>query len=119
MLLHAAERADPDRPGTEHIRLARETAAANLADTRRFIRELAPAALVDQGIGAALRRLAETQWEGDSLCVQVRVADSLDLPMYLQTAFLRIAQGLWPMSSSTREPRPRPSASSRMPTASS
>lgn len=93
MLLHAAERADPERPGTEHIRLARDTAAANLADTRRFIRELAPAALVDQGIGPALCRLAETQWEGGALCVKVRVADSLELPMYLQTAFLRIAQG--------------------------
>jgi signal transduction histidine kinase len=93
MLLHAAERADPQRPGTEHIRLARETAAVNLADARRFIRELAPAALVDQGIEAALRRLAETQWESGALRVQVRVADSLALPMYLQTAFLRIAQG--------------------------
>jgi signal transduction histidine kinase len=93
MLLHAAERADPERAGSEHIRLARETAAASLADTRRFIRELAPAALVDQGIGPALRRLAETQWEGGALKVEVQVADSLELPMYLQTAFLRIAQG--------------------------
>ncbi len=93
MLLHAAERADPERAGSEHIRLARETAAASLADTRRFIRELAPAALVDQGIGPALRRLAETQWEGGSLRVKAQVADSLELPMYLQTAFLRIAQG--------------------------
>ena len=93
MLLHAAERADPERAGSEHIRLARETAAASLADTRRFIRELAPAALVDQGIGPALRRLAETQWERGALRVEVQVADSLELPMYLQTAFLRIAQG--------------------------
>lgn len=93
MLLHAAERADPDRPGTRHIRLARETAAVNLADTRRFIRELAPAALIDQGIGAALRRLAETQWGSESLRVRVQVADSLDLPMHLQAAFLRIVQG--------------------------
>lgn len=35
MLLHAAERADPTRPGIEHVRLARETAATNLADTSR------------------------------------------------------------------------------------
>ncbi|MGO4689353.1 sensor histidine kinase [Glaciibacter sp. 2TAF33] len=92
MLLHAAERADPARPGIEHVRLARETAAANLADTRRFIRELAPAALVDQGIGAALERLSEVQWRR-SVAVDVRVPDTVDLPMYLQTALLRICQG--------------------------
>jgi signal transduction histidine kinase len=93
MLLHAAERADAGRPGIEHIRLARETAASNLADTRRFIRELAPAALADRGIGAALRRLADTQWQSGGLDVRVRVADSLDLPMHIQAALLRIAQG--------------------------
>ncbi|QAV70768.1 sensor histidine kinase [Salinibacterium sp. UTAS2018] len=93
MLLHAAERADPDAAGLEHVRLARETAAANLADTRNFIRELAPAALVEQGIGAALRRLADTQWQSPDREVRVRVADALDLPMPVQTALLRIAQG--------------------------
>lgn len=93
MLLHAAERADPDTAGIEHIRLARGTAATSLADARRFIKELAPAELTDQGIGAALRRLADTQWQSSSLAVQVRVADSLDLSMNIQTALLRIAQG--------------------------
>ncbi|WP_010204710.1 sensor histidine kinase [Salinibacterium sp. PAMC 21357] len=93
LLLHAAERADPDAAGLEHVRLARETAAVNLADTRNFIRELAPAALVEQGMGAALRRLAETQWQSPEREVRVRVADVLDLPMPLQTALLRIAQG--------------------------
>ncbi|TFV95372.1 sensor histidine kinase [Leifsonia flava] len=91
MLLHAAEQADPDRPGVEHIRLARETAAANLADTRRFIRELSPPELDDQGLGGALRRLAATQWQ--PLEVTVRVSDAVTLPMHLQTALLRIAQG--------------------------
>ncbi len=93
MLLHAAERADPDRPGVEHIRLARETAAANLADARRFIRELTPPDLDDQNLGGALRRLARTQWATQGLEVNVRVSDSVVLPMHLQTALLRIAQG--------------------------
>ena len=93
MLLHAAEREAPDGPGVEYVRLARETAAANLVDARRFVRELTPAALVDQGIGAALRRLAETQWSSDSLDVHVRVSDAIDLPIHVQTALLRIAQG--------------------------
>lgn len=91
MLLHAAERADGDRPGTEHIRLARETAADGLADTRRFIRELAPPTL-DQGLGAALRRLAEQQWTRDGLTVAVTVPDTA-LPMDVETALLRLAQG--------------------------
>ncbi|MGV8852024.1 MAG: sensor histidine kinase [Rhodoglobus sp.] len=93
LLLHAAERADPTAVGLEHVRLARETAAINLADTRRFIRELAPAALVEQGMGAALRRLAHTQWKSETLNVQVQVSDPLDLAMPQQTALLRIAQG--------------------------
>ena len=91
MLLHAAERADGERPGTEHIRLARETAAEGLADTRRFIRELAPPAL-ERGLGAALERLAGSQWSRDGLDVTVDVAD-VSLPMDVQTALLRIAQG--------------------------
>ncbi|WP_291050662.1 sensor histidine kinase [Herbiconiux sp.] len=93
MLLHAAERADPGRPGIEHIRLARETAAANLADARRFIRELTPPDLDDRGLGGALRRLAAEQWVPQGLAVEVRVPDAVDLPMPVQTALLRIAQG--------------------------
>lgn len=93
MLLHAAEGASPDRPGIEHIRLARETAAASLAETRRFIRELTPPDLDDQGLGGALRRLADAQWAASGVDVTVRVADGLALPMHLQTALLRIAQG--------------------------
>ena len=93
MLLHAAERADPERPGVEHIRLARETAADNLADARRFIRELTPPDLDDNGLGGALRRLASGQWKAQGLTVTVRVSDAIELPMHLQTALLRIAQG--------------------------
>ncbi|WP_223627306.1 sensor histidine kinase [Microbacterium sp. EST19A] len=93
MLLHATERADPGRPGIEHIRLARETAAANLAEARRFIRELTPPQLDDQTLGGALRRLARTQWATQGLDVQVRVSDTVTLPMHLQTALLRITQG--------------------------
>lgn len=93
MLLHAAERADDTRPGIEHIRLARETAAANLVEARRFIRELTPPQLDDQTLGGALRRLARTQWATQGLDVQVRVSDTIVLPMHLQTALLRITQG--------------------------
>ena len=77
----------------EHIRLARETAADNLAEARRFIRELTPPDLDDNGLGGALRRLAVGQWQAQGLAVTVRVSDSIELPMQLQTALLRIAQG--------------------------
>ncbi|WOQ69123.1 sensor histidine kinase [Microbacterium limosum] len=93
MLLYAAEQADPERPGAEHIRLARDTAASNLADARRFIRELTPPDLDDRGLGGALRRLADSQWAPQGLHVNVRVSDTLELPMHVQTALLRIAQG--------------------------
>lgn len=93
MLLYAAEQADPERPGAEHIRLARDTAANNLADARRFIRELTPPDLDDRGLGGALRRLADSQWAAQGLLVNVRVSDTVDLPMQVQTALLRIAQG--------------------------
>lgn len=93
MLLYAAEKADPERPGAEHIRLARDTAASNLADARRFIRELTPPDLDDRGLGGALRRLADSQWAPQGLHVNVRVSDTLELPMHVQTALLRIAQG--------------------------
>lgn len=93
MLLHAAERADPARAGIQHIRLARETAASNLIDARRFIRELTPPDFDDRGLGGALRRLAATQWAAQGLQVNVRVSDAVDIPMHMKTALLRIAQG--------------------------
>ncbi|MDJ1372244.1 sensor histidine kinase [Gulosibacter molinativorax] len=93
MLLHAAEQADPDRPGVEHIRLARQTAATNLAETRRFIAHLLPPRLEEQGLGQTLRRLAETEWAGQGLDVAVRVVEGPDVPMHIQSALLRIAQG--------------------------
>lgn len=92
MLLHAAEAADGDRPGIDHIRLARSTAADGLADTRRFIRELAPPSL-DAGLAAALGRLSQ-QWRRDGLRIEVSVPTAgADLTMDVQTALLRIAQG--------------------------
>lgn len=93
LLLHAAERADPDRAGIEHIRLARETAAANLADARRFIRELTPPELDGSGLGGALRRLASSQWAARGLRVEVDVSDQVPIPMHVRAALLRIAQG--------------------------
>ncbi|BAJ75484.1 signal transduction histidine kinase [Microbacterium testaceum StLB037] len=92
MLLYAAERADATGPGIAHIRLARQTAADGLAETRRFIRELAPPSLT-QGLGPALERLARSWGEHAGVDVEVDVPDEVELPMDAQTALLRIAQG--------------------------
>lgn len=89
MLLHAAERANPAGPGIEHIRLARKTAADNLAEARRFVRELAPPTLADSGLPAALHRLSSGH-----LHVAVTIHGTVrTLPMPIETALLRIAQG--------------------------
>lgn len=107
MLLHAAERADGERPGIDHIRLARETAALNLAESRRFIRELTPVALEEQTLVGALHRLAASANRSEALgaaadhstsapaldvTFQV-VGDVVPLTMPVETALLRIAQG--------------------------
>lgn len=90
MLLRAAE-PDAAEPGAGYLRLARETAADSLADTRQIIRELTPARLED-GLAAALHRLGQDQTARTQIPVTVTAAE-LDLPMDVQTALLRIAQG--------------------------
>lgn len=92
MLLHAAERADAESPGLPHVRLAREAAADGLAETRRFIRELAPPRL-DSGLGPALERLAREWGAREAVAIDVEVDDDASLPMDARTALLRIAQG--------------------------
>lgn len=94
LLLHAAERADPAGAGVADLRLARETAASGLAETRRFIRELTPPALEDRTLAGALQRLAEQTERASGLRVTVRVSgDPAPLPMPVETALLRCAQG--------------------------
>lgn len=90
MLLRAAE-PDTAEPGAGYLRLARETAADSLADTRQIIRELTPARL-DDGLASALGRLGEDQTARAAIPVSV-LAQDLELPMDVQTALLRIAQG--------------------------
>lgn len=93
MLLHAAEQNDPGRPGIEHVRLARETAESNLGETRRIIRELAPAVLEDAGLAAALGRLAMDTERASGIVVGVETRTNDPGPMSVQTALFRIAQG--------------------------
>ena len=99
LLLHAAERTVTDPPALEHLRLARDTAAANLQETRRFIRELTPPALDTQTLPGALARLAVSVERtalggGQPTTVSLHVTgDAVPLSMALETTLLRIAQG--------------------------
>ena len=110
MLLHAAESRVSDPAALEHLRLARDTAAANLQETRRFIRELTPPALDTQTLPGALARLAASAEHASSARASsaernvppseraTRVSlhvtgDPIPLPMPLETTLLRIAQG--------------------------
>ncbi|MGI6879066.1 sensor histidine kinase [Microbacterium sp. gxy059] len=90
MLLRAVER-DAEEPAAGYLRLARETAAESLADTRQIIRELTPVSLGD-GLPAALRRLGDEQSRRSGIRIDVEAGD-IDPPMPIQTALLRIAQG--------------------------
>lgn len=89
MLLHAAERADPDHSGAQYIRAARETAGTALAETRSIVRELSPPAL-DDGLSGALHRIAGSIV---GVAVTVDTPATVDLSMDLQTTVLRIVQG--------------------------
>ncbi len=96
LLLHAAERGGVNDGVTgvalEQVRLARETAAANLEETRAFIRALAPPALDGRSLVDAVSRLATTATR-DGLIVSPHVSGTArTLAMPLETTLLRIAQ---------------------------
>ncbi|WP_206680021.1 histidine kinase [Aeromicrobium phoceense] len=95
MLLHAAQRSGPGTPkGGERLEQSRQAATEALAETREFIHALAPPALRNAGIGDALVRLGARTRETTGLQVEVDVpADTGILPMPVETALLRIAQG--------------------------
>jgi signal transduction histidine kinase len=98
MLLHAAERDVADVTTRDRLKLARQTAADNLAETRRFIRELTPPALDAQTLPAALRRLAAASDEqaaqsGRATKVSFTMSgEPVPLPMAVEATLLRIAQ---------------------------
>ncbi|AYF78806.1 sensor histidine kinase [Nocardia yunnanensis] len=93
LLLHAVERAAPEHPALEKIRLARETAADSLVETRHLIAELTPAALEGQSLAGALHRITDRA-AAPGLDAQVLVeGDPQRLPMPVEAALVRITQG--------------------------
>lgn len=92
LLLHAAERGGVAGEALEQVQLARETAAANLAETRHFIRALSPPALDGHTLVDAVSRLT-TSASRDGLVVNFHVSGTpRTLAMPLETTLLRIAQ---------------------------
>lgn len=95
LLLRAAERALPAQPGTAlgHVRRARTTAVDNLAEARRFVRELTPPDLDAGSLPAALERLCTTTARTSGLAVHCRISGTpTELPTPHDVALLRIAQ---------------------------
>lgn len=94
MLLGAVQRAEPEHPGAANIELARQTAAENLAETRRFIRELSSPHLDAQTLVAALERVV-AQADATTPTQMRLVVDGTPrpLPRPVETTALRIVQG--------------------------
>jgi len=95
LLLRAAERALPQRPGTAlgHVRQARTAAVGNLAEARRFVRALSPPDLEAGSLPAALERLCATTARTSPLAVHCQVSGTpTALPTAHEVALLRIAQ---------------------------
>ncbi|MBD0740606.1 two-component sensor histidine kinase [Streptomyces sp. CBMA29] len=111
MLLQAADRIWETAPDAArgHVRTATAVAEQNLAEARRFVHDLTPAALVGQGLDDALRALAAKHSEESedtedtdhsprsgpsALTVRCHVEGApVPLPDRTRSALLRIAQG--------------------------
>ncbi|MFD8600207.1 sensor histidine kinase [Kitasatospora sp. NPDC059646] len=97
MLLQAADLAwEQDAAAARgHVRTAAAIAARNLAEARRFVHDLAPADLAEQGtLEAALAALAEREAAESGLPVGFHLDGSpAPMPAAAQSALLRIAQG--------------------------
>ena len=97
MLLHSADR-DLDKQDAskarERIELARRTAADNLHEARAMIAALQPPTLNEASLEAALTRMAENFGTTGDIHVEVESEGEVQqLPMKIEAALLRIAQG--------------------------
>lgn len=97
MLLHATERAAPDHPQIDTIRLARETAGDNLKEARRVVQALRPGVLEGTSLTGALEKVAAhcpTSADGTRpvVTVDTDLADEQNLPVPVASALVRIAQ---------------------------
>ncbi|MFH8444659.1 sensor histidine kinase [Streptomyces sp. NPDC018026] len=95
LLLRAAERALPERPGAAagHVVAARQAAVDNLAEARRFVAALTPPALEGSTLADALERLCATARVRHRITARFHLAGSpAPLPTAHEVALLRVAQ---------------------------
>lgn len=76
----------------DHIADARATAARLLAETRRLIMGLRPAALDDLGLVPAIRSYAETTLAAEGVAVTIESTDLPRLDGHVEVALFRIVQ---------------------------
>ncbi|MEU0569497.1 sensor histidine kinase [Nonomuraea sp. NPDC005983] len=96
LLLRAVRANLSDHPerATRHIAEAEQTARENLEEARHFVRGLAPPALQQSSLGAALRRIGDTATAGSDTGVRFEISGTpVPLPAEHELALLRIAQG--------------------------
>ncbi|MGV9412903.1 sensor histidine kinase [Nocardia sp. NPDC003693] len=96
MLLQAADRvwdAEPER-ARAHVRAAAGVTERNLAEARRFVHDLAPAELAENGsLAAALRTLADRAADDGIAASFASDGAPVEPPARVAAALLRIAQG--------------------------
>ncbi|WP_406449494.1 sensor histidine kinase [Streptomyces sp. NBC_01622] len=97
MLLQAAQRDWDERPdqARTRVRAVADGLGTNLAETRRIIRDLTPAAVAEEGLEGALRLLcARSRTEGAGAQVQFRTvgAQRPELDDHVATTLFRVAQ---------------------------
>ncbi|MFC9054582.1 sensor histidine kinase [Streptomyces anthocyanicus] len=95
LLLRAAERALPERPGAAagHVVAARRAAVDSLAEARRFVAALTPPALEGTTLADALERLCATARVRHRITARFHLAGTpVPLPTAHEVALLRVAQ---------------------------
>ncbi|MFC0007554.1 sensor histidine kinase [Micromonospora siamensis] len=95
LLLRAAGRTLPDTSGAAagYVEQARQAAADNLAEARRFVTALTPPALEGTTLADALRRLCATTSARDRLDAHFHLTgEPVPLPTAHEVALLRVAQ---------------------------
>ncbi|MEZ0075905.1 sensor histidine kinase [Planotetraspora sp. GP83] len=95
MLLNAADQewATAPEQARAHVRQAAAAARENLAEARRFVRDLAPPALDDYTLAGAIQRLcADTERPGLTVTFRA-VGEPYALGVDVEIALLRVVQG--------------------------
>ncbi|WP_406313856.1 sensor histidine kinase [Streptosporangium sp. NBC_01639] len=96
LLLRAARRDLVEDPATAERRIveAEDAAKENLEEARNFVRALAPPALQQSSLVAALRRISDSAVAGTSVQARFEVSGTpVPLPAVYDATLLRIAQG--------------------------